>query len=122
MSEANLRYTMNMDWIWGPDNPGLRKKASLAMMLRGADPAQLDALLNDWLASLSREEGSNVFSGGGCSVELLAAGDGGADMVFSSGGQDVAESLGYVVDCFYEKVLVSLDTAEVTWTELPLEG
>lgn len=45
-----------------------------------------------------------------------------ADMIFTSRGQNDADSLGHAVDEFHGSILEPLDTAEVTWTELPLES
>ncbi|MDD0858603.1 hypothetical protein NHF46_14255 [Arthrobacter alpinus] len=105
----------------GPDNPYLDKVASLAMNLRGADPEKLEALLERWLAGLEYDAEHGHYFHGGFSVEVQDRGNGTAQIVFTSGGQDVAESLGYAVDEFYEQVLQHLTTASVTWTEQPLE-
>lgn len=112
---------MNFAWVWGPDNPTLDKVARLAMNLRGADPDKLETLLERWLDGLGYDAERGHYFQGGFSVEVQARGNGTADIVFVSGGQDVAESLGDAVDEFYEQVLQHLTTASVTWTEQPLE-
>ena len=121
MSTAPERYAMNFAWVWGPDNPTLDKVARLAMNLRGADPDKLETLLERWLDGLGYDAERGHYFQGGFSVEVQARGNGTADIVFVSGGQDVAESLGDAVDEFYEQVLQHLTTASVTWTEQPLE-
>ena len=121
MTKAPERYTMNFGWVWGPDNPDLAKVARLAMKLRGAEPDKLEALLNSWLAGLNYDAERGHYFQGGFSVEVQSRGNGTAEIVFVSGGQDVADSLGYAVDEFYEQVLQYLTTASVTWTERPLE-
>ncbi|AIY00812.1 hypothetical protein ART_1213 [Arthrobacter sp. PAMC 25486] len=122
MTNPSRRYAMNFGWVWGPNNMELDKKASLALKLRGADPAQLNELLDGWLEELIHDEESGSYYQGGFSVEVQSRGQGSADIIFASGGQDVADSLGYAVDGFHDSVLEQLDTAEVTWTELPLES
>lgn len=121
MTNPSRRYAMNFGWVWGPDNPRLEKKASLALELRGADPAQLNDLLDSWLEELIHDQNSGFYYEGGFSVEIRSRGEGSADIIFASGGQDVADSLSDVVDSFHDGVLEQLDTAEVTWTELALE-
>ena len=121
MTKTPERYAMNFGWVWGPDNPRLDKVASLAMNLRGADPEQLDLLLDGWLDGLEYDVERGRYFQGGFSVDVQGRGNGTAGIVFTSGGQDVADSLGDAVDMFCDSVLERLDTAEVTWTELPLE-
>ncbi len=111
---------MNYNWVWGPDNPVLDKAASLSMTLRDADPGHLAALLTTWLDGLSFSPESDHYFWGGWSVRIVDHHGGSAELVFTSGGQDVAESLGDGVDSFYEQVLHPLSTASVVWTELPL--
>lgn len=122
MTNPSRRYAMNFGWVWGQDNLLLDKKASLALKLRGADAAQLNDLLDSWLDELIHDEESGSYYEGGFSVQVVSRGQGSADMIFASGGQDVADSLGDAVDGFHDSVLEQLDTAEVTWTELPLES
>lgn len=122
MTSSPERYAMNFGWVWGPDNPRLDKVARLALNLRGADQAKLDDLLDGWLEGLEHDAESGHYFQGGFSVEVLSRSIGTADIVFASGGEDVADSLGYAVDGFYEKVLQHLTGAMATWTELPLEG
>ena len=111
---------MNYGWVWGPGNPMLDKAASLDMKLSGADEAQLEPLLDAWLAGLSLDPGSGHYFWGGWSVEVVARGGGSASLVFTSGGQDVAESLEHGVDTFHDQVLEPLSAGSVEWTELPL--
>lgn len=111
---------MNHDWVWGPDNPVLDKAASLEMRLSGADETQLEPLLDGWLRGLGFDAESGHYFQGGWSVEIAACSGGSASMVFTSGGQDVAESLEYAVDTFHEQVLQPLTAGTVEWTELPL--
>ncbi len=111
---------MNHSWVWGPDNPLLEKAASLEMELSGADESQLGPLLDGWLAGLSLDPDTGHYFWGGWSVEVVARGGGSASMVFTSGGQDVAESLEHGVDTFFEQVLEPLSMGRVEWTELPL--
>ena len=119
--EGPRRYTMNYDWVWGPDNRDLDKAATLALTLRGAGPEQLDELLDTWLEALSFDRESGCHYQGGFSVEIQARGPGTLDALFSSGGQDVAESLLWAVDEFHLQVASRLDTADVVWTEIPLD-
>lgn len=121
MTQRSRHYAMNYPWVWGPENRELDKSATLAMKLRGADPQQLDELLDTWLADFSFDAASGCHYQGGFSVDIQARGPGTMDALFSSGGQDVAESLGWAVDDFHDQVLKLLDTADVAWTELPLE-
>ncbi|MBP2414076.1 hypothetical protein JOF48_002875 [Arthrobacter stackebrandtii] len=121
MTNSPQRYAMNFGWVWGPDNPLLDKVARLALNLRGADPEALDALLGSWLAGLDNDGERGRYFQGGFGVEVLSQGSGAADIVFSSGGQDVADSLGYAVDSFCDDVLRHLTAGTATWTELPLE-
>ena len=111
---------MNYGWVWGPDNPRLEKVASLEMRLSGSDESQLEPLLAGWLAGLSFDPDGGHYFWGGWSVEVVARGGGSASMVFTSGGQDVAESLEHGVDTFFEQVLEPLSAGSVEWTELPL--
>lgn len=111
---------MNHDWVWGPDNPTLDKAASLAVEIRDADPDHLEALLRNWLGGLNHDPGQDGHYRGGYGVRILSRGSGSAHLVFTSGGQDVAESLGDGVDTFCEQVLQPLSTVSVVWTELPL--
>lgn len=111
---------MNYDWVWGPDNPVLDKAASLSVTLRDADPDQFEVLLAAWLDGLSNGAENGQYFRGGWSVQIITHDGGSADLVFTSGGQDVADSLGHGVDTFYEQVLQPLSTVSVVWTELPL--
>lgn len=111
---------MNYGWVWGPDNPVLDKAASLEMHLSGADESPFQLLLDGWLKGLSFDADSGHHFQGGWSVQIVARGPGSASMVFTSGGQDVAESLEYAVDTFHEQVLEPLSAGSVKWTELPL--
>ncbi|MGA7203062.1 MAG: hypothetical protein WBX27_00365 [Specibacter sp.] len=121
MTSSPRRYAMNHGWVWGPSNPYLDKSASLLMTLRGAPAEQFQPLLRSWLGGLTRDDQSGRYGWGGYSVHILAQEEGSADIVFTSGGQDVAESLGDAVEEFHLKVLQSLSSASVTWTELPLD-
>lgn len=111
---------MNYGWVWGPGNPLLEKTASLEMNLSGADELLLKPLLDGWLAGLSLDPDSGHYFWGGWSVEVVARGGGSASLVFTSGGQDVAESLEHGVDTFHDQVLEPLSAGSVEWTELPL--
>lgn len=113
---------MNYGWVWGPENPRLDKVARLGLTLRGAGPEQLDLLLDGWLDGLEYDVEHGTYFQGGFSVEVQSRGNGRVDIEFTSGGQDVAESLGYAVDEFCDSVLEQLDAVEVTWTELPLQS
>ena len=123
MNASQRRYLMNYEWVWGPDNPELSKVARLVMSLELAaqEQEELESRLESWLTRLSKDSGSNRWYSGGCGIQVLARGAGSARIEFSSGGQDVAESLQAGVDVFYDQVLEPLRTAKVTWTELPLE-
>ncbi|ALE06463.1 hypothetical protein AL755_15000 [Arthrobacter sp. ERGS1:01] len=122
MTNSPRRYAMNYSWVWGPDNRDLDKTASLAMTLRDAPPGQFAPLLRDWLGSLQSDDAtSGNYYEGGYGVWILDRDDRGARIIFTSGGQDVADSLGYGVEKFYEQVLQPLTEGAVTWTELPLE-
>jgi len=78
--------------------------------------------LRDWLCRLqSDDDGPGSYYEGGYAVRILAQDAGSVRIIFTSGGQDVAESLGYGVKKFHEQVLQPLTTASVSWTELPLE-
>jgi hypothetical protein len=121
MTRSQRRYTMNFGWVWGPDNQFLDKSASLVMTLRDAPAEQFQSLLRSWLGGLTQDEESGRYGWGGYAVHILAQDGGSADIVFTSGGQDVADSLGDAVEEFYRVVLRPLTTASVTWTELPLD-
>jgi hypothetical protein len=121
MTSSQRRYAMNHDWVWGPANRDLDKSASLLMRLREAPPGQFQALLREWLGHLTWDARSGRYGWGGYVVQILAQDGGNADIVFTSSGQDVAESLGDAVEQFYRLVLQPLTTASVTWTELPLD-
>lgn len=111
---------MNYGWVWGPDNPRLEKVASLEMRLSGADEAQLGPLLEGWLAGLSFDPDGGHYFRGGWSVKTVTREQGSVSLLFTSGGQDVADSLEHAVDTFYEQVLEPLSAGAVEWTELPL--
>lgn len=123
MNASPQRYLLNYSWVWGPDNPELSKVARLAIIVESApqEQAGLESLLETWLTGLSKDSQSNRWYLGGCGIEVLARGARSVQIEFSSGGQDVAESLQAGVDTFSDQVLEPLRTAKVTWTELPLE-
>lgn len=115
---------MNHDWVWGPDNPRLEKAARLSVQIHGASPAPLGELLQRWLDTLTRDAGGGWFRGG-WAVDVVSHQGGSAELVLSSGGQDVADSLQDAADSFHEQVLEPLELdplmpGTVTWTELPL--
>ncbi|MEV8144251.1 hypothetical protein [Specibacter sp. NPDC078709] len=119
---ASQRYLMNYSWVWAPENPELIKVARLVMSLELAPQEQdeLEPLLEKWLDGLNRDFATNHWYSGGCGFQLLAREEDSVQILFSSGGQDVADSLQAGVDTFYDQVLKPLHTARVTWTELPL--
>lgn len=114
---------MNYSWVWGPENLELSKVARLVMRLEltPAKQEELEPLLEKWLGSLNTGTASNHWFSGGCAFDMLARGENSIKIMFSSGGQDAADSLQTGVDTFYDQVLKPLRTAKVTWTELPLE-
>lgn len=98
----------------------LKKVASLEMHLCGADESQLGPLLDAWLAGLSFDPGTGHYIWGGFSVKYVARGGASVALVFTSGGQDMADSLERGVDTVYEQVHERLSAGTVAWTELPL--
>lgn len=123
MTSPTRSYTMNYSWIWGPDNPLLEKTASLSLQIQDANPERLADLLQQWLATLTHS--ANGWFQGGWAVDVVSHERGSAELIFSSGGQDVADSLQDGVDLFHDQVLAPLDLDPLTagtvcWTELPL--
>ncbi|WP_157884101.1 hypothetical protein [Arthrobacter alpinus] len=123
MTSSPRRYSMNYNWIWGPENPLLDKTAKLCLQIHDVNPDRFGDLLRQWLATLTCDEGG--WFRGGWAVDVVAHERGSAELLFSSGGQDVADSLQDGVDSFHDQVLAPLSPdpltpGTVSWTELPL--
>lgn len=111
---------MNMDWVWSrKHNRRLRKTATVRATVTAEDPLELQQRFNDWSAHLRGPDSDGVFVHGGWSCQLERFGGDTLVLRFSSGGEDVADSLDDGIQWFSGAVLEPIPTSTVVWEELP---
>ena len=114
------RYRMNMDWVWSRKrNRRRHKTATVRVTVNAADPLELKQHFTDWAAHLHGPDSNGVFVHGGWSCQLERIDGGTLVLRFSSGGEDVADSLDYGIQWFSGAVLEPIPTSTVVWEELP---
>lgn len=115
------RYHMNMDWVWSRKyNRRLQKTATVRGTVIAEDPLELKQRFSDWSAHLRGPDSDGVFVQPGWSCQLERFDGNTLVLCFSSGGEDVADSLNYGIQWFSGAVLQAIPSSTVTWGELPL--
>lgn len=115
------RYRMNVKWVWSRQHTrGRRRTATVRATVVAEDPSELRQRLKDWVAHLHGPDNNDIFVHGGCFCQRERMNGGTLVLLFSSGGEDVADSLDYGIQWFSGAVLKPIPSSTVTWEELPL--
>lgn len=112
------RYTIDLDWIWGPANRNLDGVATLRATILNPEPDVAAREVAAWLASLGL--GQDDFGWyGGWSVEVKSRSAEKVALELTSGGQDAMESLTDAVRCLEDAMRD--DGTSISWETLPIE-
>lgn len=112
------RYTVDLNWVWGPTNPDLEGVATLRAIVNNPQPNVANKVVARWLETIAEGSGDSRWEGG-WAVEVTGKTAHSVELELCSGGQDAAESLSTTVDALQDAVLHGDTTIE--WTPLPID-
>lgn len=111
------RYTIDLDWAWGPANRDLDGVATLRATIADPESDLAARKVEAWLATIPLGDGESRWSGGwAVTVKSRSATHVIVELV--SGGQDVAESLADAVASLQDAVLGQGTT--IDWAPQPI--
>lgn len=116
-------YSVRPEWVWSKKNKRLDKIATLRIVLNNHDVNGIHAAMIIWLKEIGvTQRSKDTYDMGGCWLEIGSSTEKGLEILLSSSGQDVLESLDYYVQRLYQSVIEPDETMIVTWEELPLRS
>lgn len=98
------RYSIDLDWVWGAANRGLKGVATLRATISNPASKVAERKVDAWLALFELGEGDSRWRGG-WSVEVTSRSAKHVVLELVSGGQDVADSLTDAIESLQDAVL-----------------
>ncbi|WP_077925148.1 hypothetical protein, partial [Wohlfahrtiimonas larvae] len=95
--------------------------ASLRIILKCDEANIIQKSMATWLIEIgAMNRSANIYDMGGCWLIIENSTDTTVEVLLSSSGQDVLESLDYYVQWLYQSIIESNKNISVRWEELPL--
>lgn len=115
-------YSVRPEWVWSEKNKDLIKIVKLEVHLKYLDERNLQDAFDFWLKQFPAIETKNTeYAIGGCGLKIISQSNTAIKIILFSSGQDVLESLDYVVESLYQTFIMNDSNIVVSWKELPIQ-